>query len=335
VVLRLPDGSAVCSGCRQRQLPRVACTRCGRVGRHQLRTQDGAPQYGRWSVLRSAQLAVADQPLGFGTARYALLRIRVAAAFCAWLRRNATTVATLTQSHMDAWVLTHRSQPHALRAFMLWAVGHGYAPSGLEVPVAEIAESRATLDSEDRWRLINRCLQDHDLDPATRLAGCLVLLFGQPLTKITTLSLNAVAAGAGGVTLRLGQTPPLMAPPLPGGARRARPGTQAATRPQGVAVPRHGARREPIGRAARRAAAAARRPLGPDGTQHRLVRLGPTRLEVPAVVLAEKLGVAASTAERWHAALGGDRAVYVRLLAEDDERHGGQRRHADRLPATR
>jgi hypothetical protein len=28
-------------------------------------------------------------------------------------------------------------------------------------------------------------------------------------------------------------------------------------------------------------------------------------LEVPAVVLAEKLGIAISTAERWHAALGG------------------------------
>ncbi len=37
-------------------------------------------QYGRWSVLRGAELA-ADQPLGFGTARYAMLRIRVAAAF--------------------------------------------------------------------------------------------------------------------------------------------------------------------------------------------------------------------------------------------------------------
>jgi hypothetical protein len=43
------------------------------------------------------------------------------------------------------------------------------------------------------------------------------------------------------------------------------------------------------------------------------------------VVLAEKVSVAASTAERWHAALGGDRAVYVWLLAEDDDGHGDER----------
>lgn len=53
-------------------------------------------------------------------------------------------------------------------------------------------------------------------------------------------------------------------------------------------------------------------------------------LEVPAVVLAEKLGIATSTAERWHAALGGDRALYVRLLTEDGERDGDERRHAQR-----
>jgi hypothetical protein len=51
-------------------------------------------------------------------------------------------------------------------------------------------------------------------------------------------------------------------------------------------------------------------------------------LEVPAVVLAEKLGVSASMAGRWHAALGGDRAIYLRLLAED---YGDEHRHEQRL----
>jgi len=40
-------------------------------------------------------------------------------------------------------------------------------------------------------------------------------------------------------------------------------------------------------------------------------------LEVPAVVLAERVGVSASTAERWRAALGGNRGLYLRLLADD------------------
>jgi hypothetical protein len=44
VAMRLADGHAVCGGCRQRQLPQLACAGCGRVGRHQLHTPDGAPQ---------------------------------------------------------------------------------------------------------------------------------------------------------------------------------------------------------------------------------------------------------------------------------------------------
>jgi hypothetical protein len=283
-------------------------------------------QYGRWSVLRGAELAAADQPLGFGTARYAMLRIRVAAAFCAWLRRNAATVAVVTQSHLDAWVVTHRSQQHALRAFLVWAAGHGYAPSGLEVPVAEIAESRQTLDPEDRWRLINRCLHDHGLDPATRLAGCLVLLFGQPLTRITTLPLHVVDTGAGQVTLRLGQTPLLMAAPLDQvvvaahAQARKRQFNSGAWLFPGM-VPGTGLSAEQLG--------ARLRQLGVSSAlTARNTAWSALALEVPAVVLAEKLGVSASTAERWHAALGGDRAVYLRLLAEDD---GDEHRHEQRL----
>ncbi len=281
-------------------------------------------QYGRWSVLRGAELA-ADQPLGFGTARYAMLRIRVAAAFLGWLRRNATTVAGVTQSHLDNWVLTHRSQQHALRAFLVWAAEHGYAPSGLEVPVAEIAESRETLDPEDRWRLINRCLHDHGLDPATRLAGCLVLLFGQPLTRITTLPLDAVAAGAGHVTLQLGQTPLLMAAPLDQvvvaahAQARKRQSNSGAWLFPGM-VPGTSLSAEQLGTRLRQ--------LGvPSALTARNTAWSALALEVPAVVLAEKLGVAVSTAERWHAALGGDRAIYVRLLAEEDDGgHGDERR---------
>jgi hypothetical protein len=61
---------------------------------------------------------------------------------------------------------------------------------------------------------------------------------------------------------------------------------------------------------------AAWRPFGPDRPQH--TAWSALALEVPAVVLVDKLGVSASKAERWHAALGGDRAVYLRLLVADD-----------------
>lgn len=65
---------------------------------------------------------------------------------------------------------------------------------------------------------------------------------------------------------------------------------------------------EPVGRPARRTL----RRLGvPSDLTARDAAWSALALEVPAVVLAEKLGIAISTAERWHAAFGSRRALYV------------------------
>jgi hypothetical protein len=65
---------------------------------------------------------------------------------------------------------------------------------------------------------------------------------------------------------------------------------------------------ERVGRPARRAAA----PLGvPSALTARNAAWSALALEAPAVGLAEKLGIATSTAEWWHAALGGDLVLYV------------------------
>jgi hypothetical protein len=179
----------------------------------------------------------------------------------------------------------------------------------LEVPVAEIAESRQTLDPEDRWRLINRCLHDHGLDPATRLAGCLVLLFGQPLTRITTLPLHVVDTGAGQVTLRLGQTPLLMAAPLDQvvvaahAQARKRQSNSGAWLFPGM-VPGTGLSAEQLG--------ARLRQLGVSSAlTARNTAWSALALEVPAVVLAEKLGVSASPAT------GTGRSLVALLLWRD------------------
>jgi peptidoglycan biosynthesis protein MviN/MurJ (putative lipid II flippase) len=63
-----------------------------------------------------------------------------------------------------------------------------------------------------------------------------------------------------------------------------------------------------------------------------LLGLG-TTAGVAAMALAQ-LGIATSTAKRWHAALGGDRALYVRLLAEDSDRNGDECGHAGVWAAT-
>jgi hypothetical protein len=270
-------------------------------------------QYARWRVLPAAQRA--EQPLDFGAARGVGVRIRVAAAFLGWLRQHDTSPAEITQSHLDAWTLARPSHRPALRAFLTWAAPRKLVPGGLEVPTPVVAEDRSTLDPAARWALVDRCLTDERIDPATRLAGCLVLLFGQFATRLVALPLTAIASDEQQVAICLGATPLPLPAPLDTLAVAAREHARAQQRTSrmwlfpGLIPGEH---------------------LSADQLRTRLRQLGIHRqltarntvwaalaAEVPPVVLAEKLGVSVSMADRWRVALGIDRARYVALIQDD------------------
>jgi hypothetical protein len=188
-------------------------------------------------------------------------------------------------------------------------------PGGLEVPTPVKAEDRSTLDPAARWALGDRCLTDERIDPATRLAGCLVLLFGQFATRLVALPLTAIASDEQQVAICLGATPLPLPAPLDTLAVAAREHARAQQRTSpmwlfpGLIPGEH---------------------LSADQLRTRLRQLGIHRqltarntvwaalaAEVPPVVLAEKLGVSVSMADRWRVALGIDRARYVALIQDD------------------
>lgn len=63
------------------------------------------------------------------------------------------------------------------------------------------------MDEEARLGLAGQLLRDEAADPRDRLAAILVLLFGQPATKIALLRAGAVTIDDGQVHLALGETP--------------------------------------------------------------------------------------------------------------------------------
>ena len=74
-----------------------------------------------------------------------------------------------------------------------------------------------SIDDETRWAAARRLLHDDALDLADRVAGSLVLLYGQQLSRIAALRRDQVALGADGVTrLSLGTTAIEVPPPLDG-----------------------------------------------------------------------------------------------------------------------
>jgi hypothetical protein len=70
------------------------------------------------------------------------------------------------------------------------------------------------LDDEHRLEILRGLLHDHDLDPRDRFAGSLVLLFGQPLTRIAKLRRDDLIDHGDRVAVRLGREPVELPDPL-------------------------------------------------------------------------------------------------------------------------
>ncbi len=66
------------------------------------------------------------------------------------------------------------------------------------------------MDDEQRWAIASRLLHDDDLCLTDRVAGCLVLLYAQQLSRIVAMTVDQVCTGDDGVYVRLGTGPALL-----------------------------------------------------------------------------------------------------------------------------
>jgi hypothetical protein len=172
-----------------------------------------------------------------------------------------------------------------------------------------------TLDAERRWSIIRRLLTEADLDAVERLAGCFVLLYAQPLSRIAVMTLDQVTVDDSGVSIRFGGTD--LTVPDPFGALLADHLRTARSTHVGIgAVPsnwlfpgHHPGRPITASQLGHRLSA-----FGIDARAARRAAQQQLASEVPAVVLAEMLGVSISTAVTWVHAAGGDWANYAAVV---------------------
>ncbi|WP_328741340.1 hypothetical protein OHA91_39485 (plasmid) [Streptomyces erythrochromogenes] len=264
--------------------------------------------YVRWSVLPRARRRAARAASTGGRARWAYTRVNCAVAFLTHLASLGLGLSDATQQHVDRWLATGPSTRYELRDFLVWTARHGRSRE-LLVPHRGKAEPEG-LDADVHWDLLQRCLHDEFLPLDVRAAGALLLLFGQHLTRIVTLTTGHLGTRDGHPTLRLDDTP--MRLPLPLAAvltqlaaepRRGwkgnrpgpwlfpgvRPGTHQSTGPLARALAEHGIPVRPA-----RATA--------------LVQLAQ---DMPPAVLAPLLGLHVITALQWRHRAGADWTAYL------------------------
>lgn len=60
-------------------------------------------------------------------------------------------------------------------------------------------------DSESRWATASRLVDDNSIHPADRIAAALVVLYAQPLARVTALTLDHIRTDGQAIMLRLGE----------------------------------------------------------------------------------------------------------------------------------
>lgn len=258
-----------------------------------------------WQLLRRARAQARQRPTTTLTGTSQRQLVVDIAGFLATLHHDQRSLNDATQSDVDRWIAAGGLRRGELSQFLTWAHQHRHAPQ-LNVPKVPRATRILPADPETRWALARQLLHENTADPADRVAGILVLLYGQPVAKIARLSTNHLHTRHDDtVTLRLGRSDLQLPPPLdelllqlpyrrqhgpsahaPATTRWLFPGRQAA----GHQHPEYLARRL--------------RTLGIDPRAGRAAALLDLATQVPAAVLADLLGLTPHTAIRWtqHAA---------------------------------
>ncbi|MDR2988775.1 MAG: hypothetical protein LBV34_28460 [Nocardiopsaceae bacterium] len=142
--------------------------------------------------------------------------IRAAIRLLAWLRERGASLETCTQSDIDQWLSSEESGKYAVRNFLTWVVSRGHAHD-ITMPTHTTSRGQEMLAEVDqRWALSRRLLHDTTIATTDRVAGCLVLLYGQSCTRIAALTTSHVTKTHDGVQLQLGRKPLEIPEPLAG-----------------------------------------------------------------------------------------------------------------------
>jgi hypothetical protein len=279
--------------------------------------------FATWQVMRRLRHNAQARPRYRTRTARARNSVSAAVRLLAWLGGRGTTLRECRQADIDEWLVTaSATAAESTRDFLSWAARHGHCR-----PFAFPARQRRTgtaISDSQRWEHITRLLRDDAIEPADRAAGCLVLLYGQNVTRIAALTVSQVTCHDD-VHIRLGKhdipVPPALGTILLTLIADGKPYTGTGSPAPGkwlfpgllpgqpITPARLSARLNAIGipvRPARRAA------------------LTDLAAQVPAAVLADALGIHPTTAAHWTGDAGSDWNRYAAELARTRNHKRGE-----------
>ena len=259
-------------------------------------------QFATWRLRADLAGRAVEKPVSEGQVNGATQRLRVAGALLAWLRGRGGELARCTQADVDTWFATPPStHVHAI-PFLRWAMATRRAPT-LELSRGRFGNARV-LDHAERLEILRRLLDSATGHLQHRVAAMMLVLLGQPFTRIAALRLSDVEVDSDDVNVRLGEGVVPLPPPFAAMVTELiarRPNLNTATNPTSPFLfPGRSANRHLLPATLRTAAIQ----MGIDLMGARSGALRQLVLECPPPVVAEALGYSYQAIDR-HARLAG------------------------------
>ncbi len=243
----------------------------------------------------------------------------MAVQFLTWLEARGLTLATATQADVDVWLSGGTTTHYRLRDFLRWAHAHRLT-ADLTIPwLGSQGLPEHVLAEDDRWNLLRRCLDDEAIPVHLRVAGGLVLLYGQVPSRIVELTRNHLSTAGSRTYLAIGRQPVLLTAQTrhdrvqarrPGSPGR-RPLIHCDASPWLFPASQPGTHLDPD-----RLATLLNNRVGIFIRPARGGALCELATDLPAPVLAELLGLSVGTATRWTTLAGRDWTDYLATRAQ-------------------
>ncbi|HUO41041.1 MAG TPA: recombinase XerD [Mycobacterium sp.] len=163
-------------------------------------------QFARWHHLRRLRKASVPGQSSAAGSRYAKQEITEAIKFLTWLHSaHSRTLATCLQQDVDEWLASGPATRLKVRNLLAWAKKTRLNKS-VQITHQQAPPSRA-LTQQQRLAWLRELVDGDSESLAYRVAGILLLLFGQPLTRIAALPTSAITFTENDVRISLGQEP--------------------------------------------------------------------------------------------------------------------------------
>lgn len=268
--------------------------------------------FANWWVLQRYRRRI--DRTGTASADYARGQVRGAIGFLAWLRGHGVSLSACSQGHVELWMAGPAARREA-RDFLRWACRRRLA-SDIRI-VGRPDQVPARSESAGHYLALGRRFADDDTLPLVdRVAGLLLLCYGQNLVRQARLKTADVVVGRDGTSLRFGATEIYLVDPIARLVRdlSAHPQGRARTAAPSVspwlfggALPGRPISAEALGRRLQA--------YGIDAREARNSLLLDLGAELAPAFLADLLGMHPNTAVRWVRAAGGDWAGYAAARA--------------------